>query len=570
MFGYDKYFLTAKKQIVYDMNDLNNRNMPMSGVLAQNSRRKNAFLSDTLMFRIASTLPTFLLASFEEIGDFVASRKAWELASLANRYRPMLRYNDEWGKPTEKLEIHSSYKALQQYSRQAGLVTSLWENTSSENGIRYQARAIRLALSASLETGHLNEVIITSAAIAVLISDVELFKKWQNALLSRQYDLSSKPVNSKKAASLTCAFDDFEKHEKHSFNFPSVKKISFDEKMGRDLYRLNVVKTNVINPIVDGYLVSAELDGHLSCFLVPRMQENGALNGSISIRHLILRSGETSTPEGIVEFQGSCGWLLGNAGEGIKVIKDIETMMRFDQSVVSAGVLRAALQFAIDFFRQKMPNQPLSPLTERIFADIALDIAAAQALVLRLARAFDNAANDRSEAAFARIMTPIIAYHVSQLVVPIIGEIIAQLGIESFIEDNPLSQMLCNGPARIVRNTSANQLVKDAILIAEKAPGLFQKLLEKTALDIGPAGPRAIEIIKSAAEMASANEGAGRFFVEQVAYAVAAASLRSTDIEHVASAYMESRLGGQWRSSYGMLIARYNAGLLLNVLYPSI
>ncbi len=552
------------------MNDLNNRNMPMSGVLAQNSRRKNAFLSDTLMFRIASTLPTFLLASFEEIGDFVASRKAWELASLANRYRPMLRYNDEWGKPTEKLEIHSSYKALQQYSRQAGLVTSLWENTSSENGIRYQARAIRLALSASLETGHLNEVIITSAAIAVLISDVELFKKWQNALLSRQYDLSSKPVNSKKAASLTCAFDDFEKNEKHSFNFPSVKKISFDEKMGRDLYRLNVVKTNVINPIVDGYLVSAELDGHLSCFLVPRMQENGALNGSISIRHLILRSGETSTPEGIVEFQGSCGWLLGNAGEGIKVIKDIETMMRFDQSVVSAGVLRAALQFAIDFFRQKMPNQPLSPLTERIFADIALDIAAAQALVLRLARAFDNAANDRSEAAFARIMTPIIAYHVSQLVVPIIGEIIAQLGIESFIEDNPLSQMLCNGPARIVRNTSANQLVKDAILIAEKAPGLFQKLLEKTALDIGPAGPRAIEIIKSAAEMASANEGAGRFFVEQVAYAVAAASLRSTDIEHVASAYMESRLGGQWRSSYGMLIARYNAGLLLNVLYPSI
>ncbi|WP_156850822.1 acyl-CoA dehydrogenase family protein [Bartonella refiksaydamii] len=542
----------------------------MSTVSAQNVRRKNAFLSDTLMFRIASTLPKFLLTSFEEIGDFVASREAWEYSSLANRYRPVLRYNDEWGRPTEKLEIHSSYQALQQYSRQAGLATSLWENTPSENGVRYQARAIRLALSASLETGHLNEVIITSAAIAVLISDVELFKKWQNVLLSRQYDLSSKPVNSKKAASLTFAFDDVEQREKYSFNFPSVKKISFDEKMGRDLYRLNVVKTNVINPIADGYLVSAELDGHLSCFFVPRIQENGALNGIISVHHLMQRSGESLTPEGGVSFQGCYGWLLGNVGEGIKVIKDIETMMRFDYSVVSAGVLRAALQFGIDFFRQKMPHQPLPPLTERIFADIALDIAAAQALVLRLARAFDNAANGRSEAAFARIMTPIISYHVSQLVIPIIGEIIAQLGIESFVEGNPLSQMLCNGPARIVRNSSANQLVKDAILIAEKAPGLFQKLLEKIALDIGPAGPRAIEIIKSAVEMVSANEGAGRFFVEQVAYAAAAAALRSTDIEHVANAYMESRLGGQWRSSYGMLIARYNAGHLLNVLYPSI
>ncbi|MET3559993.1 putative acyl-CoA dehydrogenase [Bartonella japonica] len=539
----------------------------MSAPSAQNTGRKNTFLSDTLMFRIASTLPKFLLESFEEIGDFVANREAWELSSLANRYRPILHFNDEWGQPIKKLEIHSSYHALQKYSRQAGLVTSLWENTTSENGVRYQARAIRLALSAGLETGHLNEVVVTSAAIAVLINDIELFNQWQDVLLSRQYDLSFKPINSKKAASLTCAFDDV---EKHSSDFSSVRKISFDEKRERDLYCLNIAKTNVINPLVDGYLVSAELDGHLSCFLIPRVQENGALNGTISIRHLVQRSGETLTPEGVVEFQGSCGWLLGKVGEGLKVIKGIETMMRFDQSVISAGVLRSALQLAIDFFRQKMPNQSLPPLTERIFADIALDIAAAQALVFRLARAFDNAANDRSEADFARIMTPIISYHVSQLVVPILGEIIAQLGIESFVEDNPLAQMLCNGPARIVRNSSANKLVKDAILIAEKVPGLFQKLLEKIAVYIGPAGPRAIEIIKSSVEMASANEGAGRFFVEQVAYAAAAAELHSTDIEHVANAYMESRLGGQWRSSYGMLITRYNAGHLLNILYPFI
>ncbi|WP_455474873.1 acyl-CoA dehydrogenase family protein [Bartonella sp. B30(2025)] len=542
----------------------------MSIASMHNIRQKNAFLSDTLMFRVASNLPTFLLTNFEEMGNFVASHEARNLSYLANCYKPVLRYNDEWGRPVEQLEIHSSYQALQRYSRQAGLVTSLWENTTFENGVRYQARAIRLALSASLETGHLNEVTISSAAIAVLISDVELFKKWKNVLLSREYDLSSKPINDKKSASLTCAFDDIEKSEKYFFNYPSVQKISFDDKMGRDLYRLNAVKTNVINPVVDGYLVSAEVDGHLSCFLVPRVQENGALNGTISILNLIQRSGETSMPEGVVGFQGCYGWLLGNIGEGTKIIKDIETMTRFDQSVISAGILRAALQFGMDFIRQKMPNQTLPPLTERIFADIALDIAASQALVFRLARAFDNAANDRSEAAFARIMTPIIAYHVSQLVIPIIGEIMAQLGNEGFIEGNPLSQMLRNGPARIVRNSSANQLVKDAILIAEKAPGLFQKLLEKVAGDIGTAGPRAIEIIKSSVGMASTNEGAGRFFVEQVAYAAASASLRYADIEHVANAYMESRLGGQWRASYGMLIARYNAEHLLNVLYPSI
>ncbi|WP_041583220.1 acyl-CoA dehydrogenase family protein [Bartonella australis] len=542
----------------------------MSAVFTQRADQKNAFLDDTLMFRIASTFPASLLESFEKIGNFVSSYEAKDFSRLANRYRPVLRYDKKWGQLAGQLEIHPAYHALQRYSREAGLVTSLWEDITSETGVRYQARAIRLALLAGLETGHLNEITVTSAVIAALIGDIELFQKWQNILLSRRYDLSPKPILDKMGASLTCAFDDVETSERRFSNFSAAQKVSFDEKMERDLYCLYVTKTNVINPMADGYLVSAELDGCLSCFLVPRIQENGALNGTISICHLVERSGECSVSEGCVNFRGSHGWLLGNVGEGDKVIKDIETMMRFDQSVVSVGILRAALQFGVDFFRQRMPKQPFPALAERIFADIALDVAASQALVMRLARAFDNAANNCAEAAFARIMTPIIVYHVSQLIVPIIGEIIAQLGLESFIEGNPLSQMLRDGPARIVRNSSANQLAKDAVLIADKAPGLFQQLLEEIATDIGPAGPRAIEIINSAARMALTNEGAGRFFVEQVAYATAAASLRYTGMEDVSNAYMESRLGGQWRSSYGMLIARYNAGRLLDILYPSV
>ncbi|ATO57336.1 acyl-CoA dehydrogenase family protein [Bartonella sp. 1-1C] len=542
----------------------------MNVVFTQNLQRKNAFLSDTLMFRIASTLPTSLLASFEEIGAFVASDEAWDLARLANSHRPQLHYNNRWKQSKEELDIHPSYHTLQRYSRQAGLVSSLWESATSENGVRYQARAIRLALLAGLETGHLNEITVASAAIAVLIGDIELFKKWQDALLSRQYDLSSKPIDNKIGASLTCAFDNIEESEKYTFNFPAVQRISFDEKMGRDLYRLNIIKTNVVNPMADGYIVSAEIDGLLSCFLIPRLQENGLLNGTILIRYLIQRSGECSAPEGVIEFRGCCGWLLGNVGEGAKVIKDIETMMRFDQAIISAGVLRSALQLSIDFLRKKMPNQPFPPLTERIFADIALDIAASQALVMRLARAFDNAVDNRSEAAFARIMTPIIACHVSQLVIPIVGEIIAQVGIESFTDSNPLLQILRDSPARIVKNSGMNQLVRDAILIGDKAPGLFQQLLEKIAADIGQAGPRAIEIIKSAVNMASTNEGAGRFFVEQMAYASASAALRYTEVEYIVNAYMESRLGGQWRSSYGMLIARYNPTQLLDILYPTV
>ncbi|ALE03761.1 acyl-CoA dehydrogenase family protein [Bartonella ancashensis] len=541
----------------------------MNASSMQNPRPKNAFLNDTLMSHVASILPADLLAGFEEIGAFIASREAQNFSRLANCYRPILRHDNEHNQPKEDLEIHASYHNLQQYSRQIGLVSSLWENTAMENGVRYQARAIRLALSAGLETGHLNEVVIASASIAVLIGETELFKKWQHALLSRKYDSSSQSISCKKGASLTCAFDKLEESEKHFSNVPEAQKISFDETMKCDLYRLSITKTNVVNPMADGYIVSAEIDGYLSCFLVPRFQEDGTPNNTISVRYLMQRSGECSVPEGTIDFQGCYGWIIGNIGDGAKVIKDIETMIRFDQSVISAGVLRAALSLGMDFFRKKTLNCLFSPLTERVFADIALDIAASQALVLRLARAFDNAANDRSEAAFARVMTPVITYHVSQLVIPIVGEIIAQVGLKGFIKGNPLSQMLNDGAMRVVRNKVSNQLVKDTILMANKAPGLFQQLLENIAIDIGPAGSRAIEIIKSAAHMASTNEGIGRFFVEQIAYAAATASLRHKGMEYVTNAYMESRLGGQWRSSYGMMIVQYNAEKLLSILYPS-
>ena len=63
----------------------------MSAAPSQNPIRKNAFLDDAILFRFSSSLPTTLLAGFEEIGAFVASREAQDLARLANIHRPSLR-----------------------------------------------------------------------------------------------------------------------------------------------------------------------------------------------------------------------------------------------------------------------------------------------------------------------------------------------------------------------------------------------------------------------------------------------------------------------------------------------
>lgn len=542
----------------------------MSTLPNQNIMRKNAFLDDAVLFRFSSLLPTPLLAGFEEIGAFVASREAQDLARLANIHRPVLRRENEWGDGIQQLETHPAYHALARRSRQAGLCSSLWENGPAENGVRYQSRAIRLFLMAGLETGHLNEITLTSAGISALLSEADLFSKWQNVLLSRQHDYSSRPISVKKSAILTFACEEVANSLQGLSRVSTATRVSFDSANGRDLYRIDAVKQSVLNPMADGFFVTAEVGGQNCCFFISRFQQTGALNGNISVDYLVHRAGECSAAEGQVSFQNSLGWLIGKIGEGDKVIRDVETMTRFDQAVISAGVLRAALQTGINFFRRFNPRQVLPPLTERIFADLSLDVVAAQCLVMRLARAFDQAAVNRSEAAFARIMTPIVAIHINELVVPVVGEIIAQMGSQAFLFDSRLARMLSDAPMRTMKGNGGNDIVVDTIRLGERAPGLFQGLLDQIGRDIGAAGPKTVEILHAAAQVAASDIGAGRLFIEQMAYAAAAAALQQTEMNHITAAYIESRLGGQWRSSYGMLSARHHAGHILDTLYPAV
>lgn len=542
----------------------------MSTLPNQNIMRKNAFLDDAVLFRFSSLLPTPLLAGFEEIGAFVASREAQDLARLANIHRPILRRENEWGDNLQQLEIHPAYHALLRRSRQAGLCSSLWENGPAENGVRYQSRAIRLFLMAGLETGHLNEITSTSAGISALIGESDLFSGWKNVLLSRQHDYSARAITAKRSATLTFANEDISNNFQNPAQVSAATRISFDSASGRDLYRIDAVKQSVLNPTADGYFVTAEVGGQKCCFFVSRFLENGALNGNISIDFLVHRAGECSAPEGQVSFHNSLGWLIGKIGEGDRVVRDVETMMRFDQAVISAGVLRAALQTGINFFRRFNPRQVLPPLTERIFADLALDVVASQCLVMRLARAFDNAASNRGEAAFARIMTPIVAIHINELVVPVVGEIIAQMGAQAYMFDSRMARMLVDAPMRSMKGNGGNDIVIDTIRLGERAPGLFQGLLDQIGRDIGPAGPKTVEILNAAARVAANDIGAGRLFIEQMAYAGAAAALQQADMNHITAAYIESRLGGQWRSSYGMLSARHHAGHILDTLYPAV
>jgi CO/xanthine dehydrogenase Mo-binding subunit len=61
---------------------------------------------------------------------------------------------------------------------------------------------------------------------------------------------------------------------------------------------------------------------------------------------------------------------------------------------------------------------------------------------------------------------------------------------------------------------------------------------------------------------------AARILTEQLALAAAAAELKRLGAGQVADAFIETRLAGQWRGTYGMLDARHDAATIVDMLYP--
>ncbi|MEP5978496.1 MAG: acyl-CoA dehydrogenase family protein, partial [Nitratireductor sp.] len=216
-------------------------------------------------------------------------------------------------------------------------------------------------------------------------------------------------------------------------------------------------------------------------------------------------------------------------------------------------------------FGDKLVDQPLMI---RVLADLALDVAAATALSLRLARAFDEAAEDRGAAAFARAMTPVVKYWVCKICPSIVYEAMECLGGNGYVEEAPLARHYREAPLNAIWEGSGNVMALDLLRVIQQAPSLLETVLDGIAADLGASGPGTTEVLRAAIGVARSDEGAGRILAEQLALAAAAAELRRLGAGHIGDAFVETRLAGQWRSTYGMLDARHDARMIVDTLYP--
>ncbi|MET3592555.1 putative acyl-CoA dehydrogenase [Mesorhizobium shonense] len=524
----------------------------------------NAWRGDPLLIQLAERFSDPVRKDLDGLGRFVMTQEAQELARLANTDTPKLRTHDRQGRRIDLVEFHPAYHALMRRSIAGGLHSSVWENGDAEIGRRHQVRAARFYLTAELETGHLCPITMTSASLAALMASPKLFREWAPRVTTRKYDQSQKPPVQKTGLTLGMGMTEKQGGTDVRAN------ITRAERIGSGFYRLTGHKWFMSAPMSDAFLVLAQASEGLSCFLVPRILGDGSGNG-FRFQRLKDKLGNRSNASSEVEFVNAIGEMVGEPGAGIKTIMDMVTLTRLDCAVASSAIMRAGLAEAVHHARHRQvfgTNLIDQPLMQRVLADMALDVAAATALSFRLARSFDEAASDRGEAAFARAMTPVVKYWVCKIAPQLLYEAMECLGGNGYVEEAPLARYYREAPVNAIWEGSGNVMALDVLRVLGRAPDLFEEVLAGIDRDLGAGGRGTIGVLKAAMQVASTDQGSARLLTEQLALSAAAAELRRLGAGRIADAFVETRLGGQWRTTYGMLDSRHDARMIIDTLYP--
>ncbi|MEL7258348.1 MAG: acyl-CoA dehydrogenase family protein, partial [Pseudomonadota bacterium] len=491
----------------------------------------------------AAGADTAHLAHFAET---IGTEDMAEAASMANRNTPELLLFDAGGRRLDEVRFHPGYHQLMQAGIGAGYSAIAWE--AGQGG--HATHAAMVYMMSQVEPGVCCPMTMTYAAIPALSVHEALFKEWGPKLMSRAYDGAPKPLAQKPGATLGMAMT-----EKQGGS--DVRANTTQATRSRDGYRLRGHKWFCSAPMSDGFLTLAQAPGGLTCFLVPRWLEDER-NG-IHIQRLKDKLGNRANASAEIEYHDALAYRLGEEGEGVKTIIEMVHHTRLDTALAPAGLMRAALAHAAHWarhrtaFQRKLIDQPLM---QSVLADLALDWEGALALGLHVAAAFDR--KSEADRAFARLGVALAKYLNNKLCPGFVYEAMEVLGGMGYVEDTPLPLLYREAPLNSIWEGSGNVMALDLMRVFKRAPELYERVLDYIADNLGRRASATHDVLKAAFDLAKSDEGAARIVIEQLAMAAAATELYRIGAGRLADAFTETRLGGTWRMSYGMLDARFD------------
>jgi putative acyl-CoA dehydrogenase len=418
------------------------------------------------------------------------------------------------------------------------------------------ARAASFMLTSQVEAGVGCPVSMTYSAIPALRAQPELAEEWESRFLSLEYDERMVPAPDKKGA--LCGMGMTEKQGGSDVRANTTTARPLNGGGPGAEYEITGHKWFFSAPMCDAFLVLAQADGGLSCFLMPRFTPDGDRN-RIHLQRLKDKLGNRSNASSEVEFRGAWARLIGEEGRGVPTIIEMVNHTRLDCAVGSATGMRAGVAMASwhaahrSVFGKTLADQPLM---QNVLADLAIESEAATISALRLARAYDEAiAGDEQAQQFKRLANAVLKYWICKRGPMHAAEALECLGGNGYVEESGMPRLYRESPLASIWEGSGNVQCLDVLRGMAKSPAaleaFFAEVHEAAGAD-ARLDAATSELREELIDLDSI-ESRARRVVEWMALVLQGSLLVRFGDDAVADAFCASRLGGDAGRAFGTL-----------------
>lgn len=474
-------------------------------------------------------------------GKAVGSREAVAWGFQANENSPILRTHDRFGNRIDEVEFHPAWHEIMRLSIAHAAHSLSW--TERRPGA-HVARAALGMLASQNESGHLCPLSMAHASIPVLRMEPEIAAVWEGKVLSTKYDSNGRPPGEKTGVLIGMFLTEKQGGSDVRANTTRAVPVRGLE------YSLTGHKWFCSAIMCDAFLVTAQAQKGLTCFLLPRWTPEGKRN-AFHLQRLKDKMGNRSNATAEVEIDGALAWRVGEEGRGIPTIMEMVTHTRLDCAIGSVANMRQALVQALHHtahraaFGRKLADQPMM---RNVLADLCIESEAATALMMRMARAFDRR---DEEDPFLRLATPVGKYWICKRAPAFVGEAMECLGGSGYIEESILPRLYRETPVNSLWEGSGSVICLDALRAMTKEP----ECVDAFRAEVRLASDHRVRtyLDRLDADLARPEESGLRRLIERMALALQASLLVRHSPPAVADAFCASRLAGDSGVAYGTL-----------------
>lgn len=473
-------------------------------------------------------------------GERCGKAETLALGADANDFHPQFNSHDRFGHRVDEVRFHPAYHQLMQMALQEGIHSLPWVQPGNGANV---VRAAYSCMQSQVEAGHGCPLTMTFASVPTLKLTPSVAEQWLPKVLNNDYEPDNKPWYEK--SSLTIGMGMTEKQGGSDVRANTSVARARGARGPGELYEITGHKWFLSAPMCDGFLMLAQAEGGLSCFLVPRWRLDGSKN-SLFVQRLKDKMGNRSNASSEVELRKAEAWMVGEEGRGVPAIIEMVALTRFDCMVGSSGGQRYAVAQACHHARQRHAfGKALidQPLMCNVLADLQLEVEGSLAITMRMAAALDQRDN-AEEQLLLRLGSAVGKFWICKRTPGHAYEAMECLGGNGVIENCPMPRLYREAPINAIWEGSGNIQALDVLRALSKTPEVLERWFAEIAISRGdaPGLDRAVEQLKGAFANPDTLEFRARRWVSQLSLCFQSAMLLQHGAPKVAEAFIASRL----------------------------